>query len=515
MDRRNFIKSASGLVLLAGATPWPKALAETLNHSPKGKGPMNLLFMTADDMNGTMPGWMGNPLKPTPNMDAFAATAHRFVDNHDAAPICQPSRESMMTGLWPQRSGGLGFNPINITVPTLATTLKSNGYFIAAFNKLSHMQPEYCFPWDYSENNSGRNPPMIEDQVSEAIRRARAEGKPFFINCNMRDPHRPWPALGVKRAEGHEGKRWVHNGSPIDDVAHKITAEEVHVPSFLEDLPPVREELATYYNAVQRLDIGFGKAMAALQASGQMENTVIVFSSDHGMPFPFSKATCYRNGSFCPVTIRWPGMSSPRTFTEMTQSIDIMPTVLDVLGIEKPEMDGRSWMPLVRGEKQENRDYIINNVNGVWSGNQFPMRVVQTKTSAFMITPWSDGKNRLFGIDSIDNRSFKAMAEAARTDPRMKKRVDQYVYGYPMAFYDLGKDPDQRENQINNPVYKEEIKRLQGILMDYMEKTFDPQLDNYKTLLAGGTCNVQTVVRQDSWRFGKWSTPDCQELGSS
>ncbi|HZI31953.1 MAG TPA: hypothetical protein VFF11_06410, partial [Candidatus Binatia bacterium] len=74
MNRRDFIKSAGGLILLVGATPWPVALADTLRKQPGAKRPLNVLFMTADDMNGFMPGWMGNPLKPTPNMDAFAAT---------------------------------------------------------------------------------------------------------------------------------------------------------------------------------------------------------------------------------------------------------------------------------------------------------------------------------------------------------------------------------------------------------------------------------------------------------
>ena len=106
IPRRDFIKTAGGLILLAGATPWPEALAQPVAPPASGKRPWNVLFMTADDMNGFMPGWMGNPLKPTPNMDAFAATAHRFTDNHDAAPICQPSREAMLTGLWPHRSGG-------------------------------------------------------------------------------------------------------------------------------------------------------------------------------------------------------------------------------------------------------------------------------------------------------------------------------------------------------------------------------------------------------------------------
>jgi N-sulfoglucosamine sulfohydrolase len=110
MRRRDFIKSAGGLILLAGATPWPEVFAagpeKPLAAKPVAADrPFNILFMIADDMNGSMPGWMGNPLKPTPNMDAFAATAHKIPKNHDAAPICQPSREAMMTGLWPHRSG--------------------------------------------------------------------------------------------------------------------------------------------------------------------------------------------------------------------------------------------------------------------------------------------------------------------------------------------------------------------------------------------------------------------------
>ena len=275
------------------------------------------------------------------------------------------------------------------------------------------------------------------------------------------------------------------------------------MPSFLEDLPPIREEIAHYHNAVQRLDLSFGKAMAALQASGEMDRTIVLFVSDHGMPFPFSKATCYKNGSWCPVTIHWPGMGDPQTFHEMTQSIDIMPTLLDILGFQKPEMDGRSWMPLIKGEKPEDRDYIINNVNGVADGDQFPMRVVQTKTSALVVTPWSNGKNRLHGIDSMVGLTYKAMVEAAKTDPRIKKRVDQYTFGYPMAFYDQVADPDQRENVINNPAYSTEIKRLQDILMNYMISTNDPQLKNYKTILAGGICDFDT-----SKKGGKGEKPN-------
>jgi N-sulfoglucosamine sulfohydrolase len=94
--------------------------------------------------------------------------------------------------------------------------------------------------------------------------------------------------------------------------------------------------------------------------------------------------------------------------------------------------------------------------------------------------------------------SYQAMVDAAQSNPRIKKRVEQYTIGYPMAFYDLVADPDQRENAIANPAHASEIKRLQDILMHYMVTTKDPQLDNYKTILAGGVCNVDTGQKSPS-----------------
>ena len=486
MERRDFIKTAGGLILLAGATPWPEVLA---SDKTSGGRPLNLLFITADDMSGDMPGWMGNPLKPTPNMDAFAATAHRFVKNHGAAPICQPSREAIMTGLWPNRSGALGFEPIKEGIPTLATVLKQKGYFIGALNKLSHMAPPSCFPWDVKHDGSGKNPPMIGDGVGELIKAAQQAGKSFFINCNITDPHRPY--------YGTDNARDISRNGAVEDVPHLFTPAQVRVPSFLEDLPDVREDFAQYYNSVQRLDLSFGKAMAALQASGEMDRTIIVFVSDHGMAVPFSKVTCYKNGSWCPALLHWPGMGAPQVREELTQSIDIMPTVLDLLGAKKPEMDGRSWMPLLKGEKQLDREYVILNANGTQSGAQFPMRGVQTEKSAFLLTLWSNGINRFngHGMDTFTGLTFPAMENAAKTNPRIKARVDQLVIGFPMAFYDLVADPDQRINAISNPAHSEEIKRLQDILMGYMVKTNDPQLNNFKTILAGGTVNVDISPR--------------------
>ncbi len=125
-----------------------------------------------------------------------------------------------------------------------------------------------------------------------------------------------------------------------------------------------------------------------------------------------------------------------------------MPTLLDVLGVaQQPAMDGRSWVPLLKGETQPGRDHIISHVNSLSSKAWFPPRSVQTKESSLIFASWSNGQRR-FHAESMSGLSFKAMDEAAKTNPRIKARVDQYLLGHPLAFYDMVKDPDQRSNVI-------------------------------------------------------------------
>ena len=97
-----------------------------------------------------------------------------------------------MTGRVPHRSGGLGFTPVHEGIPTLITMLKARSYYTVGIHKLQHMQPASCFPWDPSVDGSGRDPQEYADAVTAAITEARSSHRPFFINCNLNDPHRPF-----------------------------------------------------------------------------------------------------------------------------------------------------------------------------------------------------------------------------------------------------------------------------------------------------------------------------------
>lgn len=442
--------------------------------------PFNLLIITADDMNADSSGWMGSKLGATPHLDAFAASAHRFVNAHVTVPICQPGRSALMTGRVPHRNGALGFNPIRSDVPTIVELLRDRGWYTAAINKVEHMQPDEKFPWDTKFNGSGKNPPQFRTQCEQCFQAAAEAKKPFFVNANITDPHRPFPAS--EQGEQKQGKKAQKRAE--ESGVNPFTPEQVVVPGFLEDIPLIRREVAQYFTGVRRFDRSFGELMAALQASGEGERTIVVFLSDHGMSFPFSKATVYRNGTWSPVLIRWPGMGEPQRRDEFVSSVDILPTILELLRVAPPQgLDGRSWLPLLKGEKQPARDYVVTHVNTVSSGKSFPQRCIRTKDFSLMFHAWPNGQPH-FRVEAMSGLSFNALAAAAKDDQRIAGRVEQLLVGVPLAFYDLRTDPDERRNLIDAPQHREEIDRLAGLLRSHMEQTSDPQLGVFREALA-------------------------------
>lgn len=393
-----------------------------------------------------------------------------------------------MTGLVPHHSGGLGFNPIHPGVPTLTSALKNGGYYTAGVHKLEHMQPDSCFPWDAVAGGTGRAPSEYAAAVSAGIEQARASGKPFFINCNINDPHRPF--YGNPKAAARD-----HNEQGEYRVAHEIKAEDVQAPAVLEDLPDVREDFAQYCNSTQRMDVSIGRVLAVLAAAPEADHTIVFFSADHGMPFPFSKATVYDHGTLTPALLSYPGMGTPRTFEQLTCNIDYMPTLLELMGVPPPSrMDGKSWVPLLHGAT-EHREYVVTHVNGVHSQAQYPIRAIQNERYSLIFMPWSDGKLH-FRVEAMDGLTYPALESAAQTVPKIAARVEQYVIGVPLAFYDLANDPSQRHNLIESKEHAKQIAEMKQRLLAYMQETSDPQLDNFVRFLSG----KPTVVQQPEKR---------------
>lgn len=437
-------------------------------------------MITADDMNADSPGWMGNSCQATPVLDALAAGSHRFRRHHVTVPICQPGRQALMTGLVPHRNGGIGFNPINSGTLTLPALLQQRGWFTGVIDKHVHMKPDAEFPWDTKLSGSGKNPALMRQHMDELLQQATAAGKPFFINANITDPHRPFP--GGEQAR--QAKKAERKQAADQSVERVFGPQDVEVPRFLEDLPPVRREVAMYYTAMARLDRTLDSILQSLQASGRADNTIVVFLSDHGMSFPFSKASVYRNGTWSPVLLRYPGMPAANVHDEYVSSVDLLPTLLDLLSISQPAgLDGRSWLPLLNGERQDNRDAVVTHVNTVSSGRSFAQRCIRTETASFMFHGWVDGTPK-FRVEAMSGLSWNALAAAADSNPQIAARVSQFQTGETLMFFDLSKDPDERVNLIADPASATQIRALAARLLEHMERTEDPETAAFRGVWA-------------------------------
>ncbi|HSH96423.1 MAG TPA: sulfatase/phosphatase domain-containing protein, partial [Roseimicrobium sp.] len=164
-------------------------------------------------------------------------------------------------------------------------------------------------------------------------------------------------------------------------------------------------------------------------------------------------------------------------------SVDIMPTLLDLLGVKHPDgMDGRSWAPLLDGQKQEGRDFVITHVNTVSSGMSLPQRCIRTKDWALIFHAWPDGTAR-FRVEAMSGITYKAIADAGSADKRIESRVKQLRVGEPLMFFNELTDSSERNNLVRDTNYRPEIERLAKNLLVHMEKTADPQTENFKKAL--------------------------------
>ena len=446
-------------------------------HLANTKGP-NFLFVTADDMNYDSPGCYGSTTPDiTPNIDSLAGESVAFTNAHVTIAVCMPSREVLMTGRYPYRNGGEGFEPIRRSVPTLQEQLHEAGYLNGILGKETHLAPVEKFCWDFlipaHQLGRGRHPQLYYRYCDEFFQRARKEGRPFFLMANSHDPHRPFAGSDQERG------KW---GDDRPAFERAVEPEEVEVPGFLPDIPEVRREIAEYYTSVHRCDETVGMVLQALDDNGLSDDTMVMFISDNGMAFPFAKTNCYLNSTKTPWLVRWPGQvrKGRADRINMISAVDYMPTILDAAGLPPVDgLDGQSLIPLLRGEAQEGRRLVFTEFHETAANRRYPMRCVQSIRFGYIVNFWSDGAT-IFLNESQSGRTFKAMLEAAKEDGSVESRVGLFQYRVPEEFYDFERDPNGLHNLIDDPTYEEEIDGFRKALLSKMEATADPGLNAFR-----------------------------------
>ena len=439
---------------------------------------LNVLIITSDDMSCDSVGVYGCKLQDTtPNMDRLAAQSLRF--NHAFVQVgnCMPSRNVMFSGRYPHHNRVEGFYMIKDPgYPVMSDLMKAAGYFTGIRGKVAHSTPYSPYPgWDVVldtlPDGTEAHPKNVASYYASAkqgIAAAKRAGKPFCLNLNISDPHKPF---------------WNEDGRPdVNRPSRVFTAAEVPVPGFLPDDPAIRAELALYYSSVRRGDDCLGEILRALRESGEDERTVIFFLSDHGMPLPFAKTQLYFHSTRTPWMIRWPGVTRAGGVDDrhLVSAVDLLPTLLDVVGVAHPAgLDGRSFAPVLRGETQEGRDYVVTEYNENSGGWRHPMRAIMTRDFGYIFNPWSNG-TRVMATATKGTVSYRRLQALARTDAAAAARLDLFDHRVPEELYRYASDPDALQNLLKRPEYQVELARHTRLLEEWMVRTKDPMLDVFR-----------------------------------
>jgi len=439
----------------------------------------NVLIITTDDMSCDSVGVYGCKLKDTtPHMDRLAAASLRFNHAYVQVGNCMPSRNVMFSGRYPHNNRVEGFYEIRDPgYPVMSDLMKAGGYFTGIRGKVAHSTPYSPYPgWDLIldtlPDGTTAHPKNVASyyvSTQQGIAAAKKAGKPFCLNLNISDPHKPF--------YNEDGQAEVNKPSRV------FTAAEVPVPGFLPDDPAVRGELALYYSSVRRADDCLGEILRALRESGEDERTIILFLSDHGMPLPFAKTQLYFHSTRTPWMVRWPGVTPPGAVDDrhLISGVDLLPTLLDMVGLPHPAgMDGRSFAPLLRGEMQSERDYVVTEYNENSGGHRHPMRSIVTRDFAYLFNPWSNGE-RIMATATKGTATYRRMQVLARTDPAVAARLKLFDYRVPEELYRYPTDADALENLVGRPEFRPERDRLTSMLEEWMVRTRDPMLEVFRS----------------------------------
>jgi len=470
-----------------GLTALQAAPAEAVAPAPAA---FNIIVFTSDDMDFSSINANGNPVPGlTPNIDRLAASGMTFERAHVPNAVCQPSRQSMMTGLHPHRNGSLGFDPPAPGTPNLSELLMAEGWLTFTFSKgRDYRSSQWTFFQDgHGTAGFGREPARFAADVERAIGRARTEAKPFFLNVPVSDPHRAYPGSADEAKRLSEAKkRWPEADArgdiyypPYQDIC---SPKQAWVPPYLPDLPAVREEWAHYYRGVRRADETLGLVLDKLEADGLADSTVVIFYADNGASFPTSKQNCYPYSTQCSLIIRWPGVTTPgtRDRDHFVSTMDLLPTILQATRLPLPErLDGKSLLPLLRGAKQAGRDSTMTTQNFYQPGFQvYPMRALHTAAFTYIFNAWADG-NTQFNGECHSGLTFAAIADAAKTDPTVAARLRHITHRTPEELYDTRADPWCLRNLAEEPAHAYALAAHRAALEREMRQTEDPLLPKF------------------------------------
>jgi N-sulfoglucosamine sulfohydrolase len=439
-------------VSLARAQAQPATSSSATQSAPR-----NVLLLISDDQ-GLDAGCYGSTSVHTPNIDALAAQGSRFTNAFAAVSSCSPSRSTILSGMYNHANGQYGLaqgahnQRTRPGIATLPKVLGDSGYKTGIIGKY-HLATDDVYPFQVrSGQNAGRNPKRLGEVTSEFL--TAAGSQPWFLVVGFNDPHRA--------------------GSQFPAAGQKLDSTSVTLPAFLPGLPQVRQDFAEYCESVNNLDRCVGSVLHALDAAKATSNTLVVFLSDNGIPFPGAKTNLYDAGIRLPLIIRAPGVTAAgSTVSALASWVDIAPTICGWSGIPAPKsVQGKSLVPLLQNSAASVQNEIFASHTLHEIQMYYPMRAVRTPEYKLI---WNLAHELTYPVSADIRKSPSWIAQTAAANPTVGGRpLDNYLHRPEFELYDLRTDPLETRNLASDASHKQTVDDLQNRLHEMMRRTRDP-----------------------------------------
>jgi len=483
ITKRQFLKdlSAGTIGLLSGS-----ALGITgCSTKQRFKKRPNILFAISDDQSWSYTGINGCSIVNTPAFDRVAREGVNFSRAFCAAPQCSPCRAAILTGrhIWQIEEAGTHASNFPYKYTVFTDLLEVSGYQVGytgkpwgpgnweitgrnrnpvgpAFNELKMDAPKGIANTDYAAN-------------FKSFLAIKQPDNPFFFWFGCHEPHRVYnKGIGLKAGKD---------------------PQQVKVPSFLPDVPEIRNDILDFAVEIEWFDTHLAKMMQLLDEAGELDNTLIIVTSDNGMPFPRAKANLYDHGTRMPLAVRWPEKIKPgRLSDDFISFIDFAPTFLQAAGISQPvDMTGKSFMDVLLSKDSGQIDPERNNV---LTGRErhtharpnnfgYPTRAIRTENYLYILNlkpdRWPagdpDGSGDPEGYHDID---------ASPTKTFMIENKNKFANLFSLAYgkrpaeelYDMNNDPYCMNNLAEQAEYDQIKSELRSTLKNKLTEQKDPRM---------------------------------------
>lgn len=425
----------------------------------------------------------------TPHLSGLADDGILFRQAFCAGPTCSPSRSAVMTGQSPHVNGmiGLAHRGFDLDQPErhlanqlsdhdVETVLVGQQHEVSRDNLNSLEAARSILGYDRTLTGDPEtiddvegNQSSIRDRANAAaaaafIRERTSESDPFFMSFGLYNTHQPLPV--------------------DQDI---IDPNRIKPPAPLPDLPAIRKEMAGYHLLARNVDACVGKVRSAIESAGIEDETLVIFTTDHGIPFPYMKCDLWDAGIGVSLIARFPGDERAGEVSDaLVSTMDLYPTIFDVLGFPIPSWAaGPSLVPLATGQADSVREEIHAEVT--YHAAYEPKRCVRTNRYKY-IERFDDEHRREVGPNTDHGPSKDALMERGFLE-RQRPQI---------ALYDLCHDPNERDNLAEDPAYDDVKTSMANRLHTWMRSTNDPLLDGPVSKPPGAVADRRDSVHPDT-----------------